>query len=115
MPRIKFDPIDPLTWECLPPISKEPISGVYVIFVASFDEYMDKSRGKLVYIGESINIIQRIDGHTIYKQLDQFYPDRYLTTIMYLETAYHKIFERFLIQMYRPQFNIKHNGLRSTI
>lgn len=81
--------IDP---ERLPRHRLSTFTGLYFLFC----------RGELVYVGKSVNVVQRVEQHFLRVEFDSWAWTP--VDLANLDTA-----ERYFIKKYRPPYNVKHN------
>lgn len=95
-------------WKCAntyePDYGKPPqSSGVYLFLAISFT---NRSK-KLIYIGQSENLLKRFKNHEKMNKLYNHYDHIYF---YWYATHNHIDIEKKLIEKYRPKFNKQYNG-----
>lgn len=104
--------LDPTTWPVMyysqtaGKCTDRQVPGVYAICGWTIDEYYDKKRPTVYYIGSSINIRQRLKCHEREGDLSYLY----LVARFYYETDRFIPLEKELIKTLRPPLNKQHNG-----
>lgn len=88
------------------PIDIKKLSGVYM-----FLKKIDESSFKVLYVGESLNVLSRFSDHT----KTQFYEESTHFVYSYFEREVdRKMNEISLIQYYNPEYNYKENSKLGT-
>lgn len=92
--------------------SKGHFKGVYLIFIAN---YLTKEK-RLIYVGSSKNIRNRIEKHNKWHTWFSLLEDFEFIYDMCRECENNIEFEKWLIKRLHPKLNKQHNGLkRSTL
>lgn len=90
------------------PINK---SGVYAIVKTklSYNFKKSKNKSKLMYIGSSASLVNRITSHEVYLTLLKTCSSEYHIRIFFKYNDNYKELEKELIKKYKPLLNIQHN------